>query len=125
MTGVTKCGTRQQIQKYNLNGDYQVDNSKCEEFYRFFSDNSYNHFRYCFDHFRVINNDSFIRLGIYQEENGMVFMSEKGLEARMSLIRRGDGVLVLSDYTKEHQALILRKIDQIPDYHRDIQHPPR
>ena len=120
--GVTKCGDRKQIQRYNLRGDYQVDNAKCEEFYRFFSDNTYNHFRYCFDHFRVINKDSFIRLGIFQEQGGMVFLTEKGIESRMNLIRRGNGVVVLSDYTEEHKALILRKIDQIPDYHRDIQH---
>lgn len=118
---IIACGTRQQIQKYNLEGDWQVQNANCEEFYRFYDDNVFNHYKYCFSSVRRLIEGSYVRRGIFSL-SGTILTSTYIKDAESKGEEHGKDNLVFfqnaSNVTitglDNHNAIILKRVSWIP-----------
>jgi hypothetical protein len=115
----TACGTRQQIQRLNLNGIFQVQNSRCEEFYRFMHKNQFNHIAHCYNDFRKLDTStSFVRRGIFTENSDTttITYTDRGKDDDkiVYLIFRSNRKVVTLTNLDNHDAIVLKRVGWIP-----------
>lgn len=113
------CGTRQPIQRHNIEGEWQVQNSKCEEFYHFYSGNHFNHFSFCYTRFRKLDTRaSFVRRGIFTKNSDTATLTYTDRDKEDDKIvylyfRSGTRVVTLTNL-ENHKALVLKRVRCIP-----------
>ena len=114
---LVSCGTRQNRLNVSLEGEWQVQNSNCEEFYRIFGDNTFNHMSYCYNQFRKINvKTSFIRRGILKDNGETVNVDYTEEDEKITYLKFHSGrSFVTLTNLENHKALVLKRVNHIPE----------